>query len=193
MAEEASVTRGTARTAPVGSTTGVRARLGVTRRAIIAGPGPDSSERHLHRPRHDAPGRLPLHRAATACSSTRSQCFSCLSLLNQGLRRRRPQWAFGSGEMLTIYLMLGVSTGLISSAFDLGGSLAGTITYPFWFATKENRWRELLWPNLPAVADDAGPGVAGELLRRRGQPVHLVGLPPLAHPGALVRGLRRAR
>jgi hypothetical protein len=72
-----------------------------------------------------------------------------LSLLNQWLRRRWPRWAFGSGEMLTLYLMIGVSTGLISSAFDLGGSLTGTITYPFWFATKENRWRELLWPNLP--------------------------------------------
>jgi len=73
-----------------------------------------------------------------------------LALINQWLKRRRPRWAFGEGEMLTIYLMMGMSTGLISSAFDLGGSLAGTITYPFWFATKENRWRELLWPNLPA-------------------------------------------
>jgi hypothetical protein len=72
-----------------------------------------------------------------------------LALVNQWLKRRKPQWAFGAGEMLTIYLMIGMSTGLISSAFDLGGSLAGTITYPFWFATKENRWRELLWPNLP--------------------------------------------
>jgi hypothetical protein len=72
-----------------------------------------------------------------------------LSLLNQWLKRRRSRWTFGGGEMLTLYLMMGVSTGLISSAFDLGGSLSGTITYPFWFATKENRWRELLWPHLP--------------------------------------------
>jgi hypothetical protein len=72
-----------------------------------------------------------------------------LSLLNQLLRRWRPRWCFGSGEMLTIYLMLGVSTGLTSSAFDLGGALAPTISYPFWFATKENGWRELLWNNLP--------------------------------------------
>jgi len=72
-----------------------------------------------------------------------------LTLINRWLKRRHAKWGFGAGEMLTIYVMLGTSTGLISSAFDLGGSLAGTITYPFWFATEENGWRELLWPNLP--------------------------------------------
>jgi hypothetical protein len=72
-----------------------------------------------------------------------------LALFNEWLKRRRSRWTFGAGEMLTLYLMVGVSTGLICSAFDLGGSLAGTITYPFWFATKENRWRDLLWPNIP--------------------------------------------
>ncbi len=72
-----------------------------------------------------------------------------LTLLNQWLKRRRSPRAFVAGEMLTIYLMLGVSTGLVSSVWDLGGALAGTITYPFWFATRENKWQELLWPNLP--------------------------------------------
>ncbi len=71
------------------------------------------------------------------------------ALLNQWLRRRRPTWAFSPGEMLTIYLMLGMSTGLVSSVWDLGGALSGYITYPFWFATDSNEWRELLWPNLP--------------------------------------------
>jgi len=46
--------------------------------------------------------------------------------------------------------MLGVSTGLVCSVHDLGGALAGTIAYPFWFATEQNGWRELLWPNLPS-------------------------------------------
>jgi len=70
-------------------------------------------------------------------------------LLNEVLKRRRPRWALGAGELLTIYAMLGVGTGLVSSLWDLGGSLAGTITYPFWFATPENRWKDLLWPTLP--------------------------------------------
>ena len=72
-----------------------------------------------------------------------------LALADQWLKRWRPRWAFGSGEMLTLYLMLGISTGLICSAFDVGGSLSGIVTYPYWFASKENRWREVLWPNLP--------------------------------------------
>jgi len=72
-----------------------------------------------------------------------------LTLINEVLKRRRSRWRLGAGEMLTIYLMLGMSTGLISSAFDLGGALSTTITYPFWFASPENRWQDLLWPNLP--------------------------------------------
>jgi hypothetical protein len=72
-----------------------------------------------------------------------------LTLINEVLKRRRSRWRFGAGEMLTIYLMLGMSTGLICSAFDLGGALSTTITYPFWFASPENRWQDLLWPNLP--------------------------------------------
>jgi hypothetical protein len=72
-----------------------------------------------------------------------------ISLLNLWLRRRRPAWAFGAGEMIIIYSMLGISTGLVASVWDLGGSLSGEITYPFWFATDQNNWRELLWPNLP--------------------------------------------
>ena len=82
-----------------------------------------------------------------------------LTLINQWLKRRRSKWSFGAGEMLTIYVMLATSTGLISSAFDLGGSLAGTITYPFWFATKENHWRELLWPNLPTWLTVRDPAI----------------------------------
>ncbi len=113
-----------------------------------------------------------------------------LSLLNRWLRRRRSRLTFGSGEMLTIYLMLGVSTGLISSAFDLGGSLAGTITYPFWFATKENAWRELLWPNLPTWLTVQDRSALEELLRGRRQPIHLVCFPGVADPRPLVCRLR---
>jgi hypothetical protein len=72
-----------------------------------------------------------------------------LTLLNRVLRRRCPKYAMAAGEMLTIYAMLCISTGLFDSVWDLGGSLAGTITYPFWFATPENKWQEMLWPNLP--------------------------------------------
>jgi len=72
-----------------------------------------------------------------------------LTLLNEWLKRRGSRHAFGPGELLTIYLMLGISTGLFGSVWSLGGSLAGTITYPFWMATPENRWQQLMWPHLP--------------------------------------------
>src|SRR4030042_756194 len=35
-----------------------------------------------------------------------------LAIANTWLRRRRPAWAFSSGEMLTIYLILAIGTGL---------------------------------------------------------------------------------
>jgi hypothetical protein len=72
-----------------------------------------------------------------------------LTLLNAAARARRSPLALSQGEILTVYLMLGVGTGLTCSIWDLGGSLAGAITYPFWFATEENGWRTLVWPRLP--------------------------------------------
>lgn len=71
------------------------------------------------------------------------------SLLNQLLKRWRPGWAFAPGELLTIYVLLGISTGLTSVSMSVNTSLAGVISYPFWFATPENEWQTLLWPHLP--------------------------------------------
>ena len=98
--------------------------------------------------------------------------LSVLAVLNQWLKRRGgPIRPFGTGEMLTIYLLLGMGTGLVGSVWDLGGSLAGTITYPFWFATPENRWRELLWPNLPGwLTVEGSPGVGGVATRAGRRP-----------------------
>jgi len=73
-----------------------------------------------------------------------------LALLNSWLRRRRPAWAFNAGEMLTIYLVLAISTGLTCSLWDVGGAIPIYMTHAFWAATDQNRWRELLWPNLPS-------------------------------------------
>jgi len=73
-----------------------------------------------------------------------------LALLNMLLKRWRPDWAFAPGEMLTLYTMLGISTGLVAVVWDVGGALAGTITYPFWFATPSNGWETIMWPHLPA-------------------------------------------
>jgi hypothetical protein len=73
-----------------------------------------------------------------------------LSLLNSRLRRRRPQWAFNRGELIALYAVLAISTGLCASPWDWGGSLSSVITWPIWNATPGNRWAEVIWPNLPS-------------------------------------------
>src|SRR5574340_1489852 len=70
--------------------------------------------------------------------------------LNHWLKRRRPQWAFSVGELLTIYVLLALGTGLTCSLWDVGGSAYIYMTYPFWFASDQNRWQQVVWPNLPA-------------------------------------------
>jgi len=82
-----------------------------------------------------------------------------LTLGNLALKWRRPAWALAPGEILTVYLMLGMGTGLVCSVWDLGGALAGNITYPFWFATDENGWRDLLWAYLPTWLTVRNAGV----------------------------------
>ena len=81
-------------------------------------------------------------------SNTVSVVF-LLALANQVLKRWRQAWVLSVGEILTIYVLLGISTSLVCVVWSVGTPLAGTISYPFWFATTENRWDELLWPNLP--------------------------------------------
>jgi hypothetical protein len=71
-----------------------------------------------------------------------------LAVLNGALRRWRPNWAFSAGEMLTVYVLLGIGTGLVTVIWAMAG-LSGALTYPFYFATPENGWEQLLWPNLP--------------------------------------------
>ena len=46
--------------------------------------------------------------------------------------------------------MLTLGTGLTCSIWDVGGAAPIYMTHPFWFATPQNRWQELVWPNLPS-------------------------------------------
>ncbi len=88
----------------------------------------------------------------TGAESLFTNCVGALflfALLNLWLKQRRSVWTFAPGELLTVYVVLGIGTGLVCSVWDLGGSLVVTVTYPFWFATDSNNWKTLLWPNLP--------------------------------------------
>jgi len=76
--------------------------------------------------------------------------LALLVLVNHLLARLRPRLVLSPGELMTLYLMLVTSTGLICSIWHFGGALAGNISYPFWFATDENGWKTLVSPYLQA-------------------------------------------
>lgn len=66
-------------------------------------------------------------------------------VVNPLLRKRgRP---FSRGELLSIYVMTLVGAGIPS--FGLIGLLIPYIAGPFYFASPENRWDELILPNIP--------------------------------------------
>jgi len=50
-----------------------------------------------------------------------------LTALNLLLRRRRPLWAFSSGELITIYLVVAICMGITGGIWQWGGSLAANI------------------------------------------------------------------
>jgi len=70
-----------------------------------------------------------------------------LVVLNGSLRRFAPKHALSRGELLTAYAMAIVCVGLAQA----GGLpyIATTTTLPFYRATPENRWEELVWPHFP--------------------------------------------
>lgn len=69
-----------------------------------------------------------------------------LTLLNS-LIARRFGVALERGELLVIYVMLTVSTAIVS--IDFLDVLMPMITYPFRFATPENRWEQIIIPHIP--------------------------------------------
>jgi len=74
--------------------------------------------------------------------------FVLLSLgVNVGLRRIRPSWSLSALEMVVVFSM-----GLVGALFPLmnfTGLIIGHMATPYYFATPENRWAELLHPHLP--------------------------------------------
>jgi hypothetical protein len=74
-------------------------------------------------------------------------CIFVLSLLNLALRRVRPRWAFSQGELLLIYVMLSIATGV--AGHDMMGNLLPNLSNAFWYSTSENRWSEF-WQHIPS-------------------------------------------
>ena len=70
-----------------------------------------------------------------------------LILANLVVKRFRPEWAMTQGELITIYVMLSVASGL--AGHDTLALTIPAIAHPFHFATAENQWRELFFRYIP--------------------------------------------
>lgn len=71
-----------------------------------------------------------------------------LVLLNLACRKMFPRvGALRQEELLLLYIMLVVSCTF--AGHDTLQDLFGSITYPYWHATPQNRWQSLFFPFLP--------------------------------------------
>lgn len=70
-----------------------------------------------------------------------------LVIINQIIAWFWPKKVLHRGELLVIYLMLSLSAAL--AGHDFGQVLVPMLTWPYRYATPENRWAELILPHLP--------------------------------------------
>ena len=72
--------------------------------------------------------------------------FVLLGTVQVGLGAVRREWAFGRGELVTIFAMMAVATAIPTRG--VVGMLLPMITGTFYYATPENQWAELIHPHL---------------------------------------------
>ena len=77
-----------------------------------------------------------------------------LQALNLILVRLLPQLAFSSRDLLIIYMMLSIASGI--SGLDMMQGVVSDLGHVFWYATPENDWKQLFWRHLPKhlIVDD---------------------------------------
>lgn len=73
--------------------------------------------------------------------------LTVLTALNGLAARKCARIALDRAELLVIYVMLTVATAIVS--IDFLDVLVPMMTYPFRFASPENRWAELVLPHIP--------------------------------------------
>ncbi|MSR82639.1 MAG: hypothetical protein EXS58_06895 [Candidatus Latescibacteria bacterium] len=69
-------------------------------------------------------------------------------LFNPLLKRLAPAWALAPGELLVIYIMMITASAV--STMGLVAYMLPLLTSPFYFATPENNWENLIQPHVPA-------------------------------------------
>ena len=82
-------------------------------------------------------------------------CLFALALVNILSKRYLPRLAMNQGELLTIYVMLSIATGIFGH--DFIRILIHTMGAARWFASPENEWADLFFRYLPEwlVIDDS--------------------------------------
>ncbi len=81
-----------------------------------------------------------------------------VGLFNPLIKMAHRPWALRTGEMVVIYVMMIVASaiptwGLVTNLFHI-------LTRPFYYATPENRWAELVQPLIPSWLAPRDPDVA---------------------------------
>jgi len=80
--------------------------------------------------------------------------FILVLLLNPVLRIVKRNFELNQSELLIVYIMLIVTSSI--TTMGLGSSLLPIIAAPFYYATPENRWAELIHPHLKSWLHPSG-------------------------------------
>ena len=70
-----------------------------------------------------------------------------LICLNALIKRTVPKWVFTQGELITIYIMVNIASAL--AGHDMIQVLVPAISYPFKYATPENKWGSMFLDYIP--------------------------------------------
>ena len=97
--------------------------------------------------------------------------FVLLLSLHLGLGALKRVWAFGNGELLTIFVMMTVATAIPTRG--VVGMLLPMITGTFYYASPENRWAELIHPHLNAWVVVADPEAISAFYEGQGPGAHI--------------------
>ncbi len=112
--------------------------------------------------------------------------LAALVAVNAALRTISRRLAFTRAELLLIYIMVCVSSGIVGDQFM--AILIPSLAHPFRFATDANKWQDLLWPYLPAHATVSDPVAVRNFYEGGSTLYTMANLRPWLVPGLLWAG-----
>ena len=103
--------------------------------------------------------------------------------LNALIRAVWPRFSFTRAELLLIYVMVGVSSGIVGDQFL--AILVPSLSYPFRYATEVNGWEQILIPYLPQHAMVSDPTAVRNFYEGDSSIYALANLRPWLGPGLM--------